>query len=160
MQIHWVRDSIECNHLTVQLYSEKQLKDIKILLTITFGNIIFKQIIFVIDRIITMQFTKMQIEIRGSLVTIQYYTKCTGPLYPKFISRKFSTQFLLKPLPGHCLCSNSNNRKKQTPIYQSFLLIMGQLLQQKYTDMTYPDKFDHKFAIKHNSFKIRCHFLR
>ena len=33
---------------------------------ITFANIIFKQIIFVIDRIITMQFTKMQIEIRGS----------------------------------------------------------------------------------------------
>ena len=32
---------------------------------ITFGNIIFKQIIFVIDRIITMQFTKMHIEIHG-----------------------------------------------------------------------------------------------
>ena len=51
---------------------------------------IFKQIIFVIDRIITMQFTKMQIEIHGSLVTIQYYTKCTDPLYPKFTSKKFS----------------------------------------------------------------------
>ena len=25
---------------------------------------------------------------------------------------------------------------------------MGQLLQQKYTDMAYPGKFDHKFAIK------------
>ena len=38
----------------VKIYSEKQLKDIKILLTfdfITFGNIIFKQIIFIIDRI-------------------------------------------------------------------------------------------------------------
>ena len=57
---------------------------------ITFGNIIFKQIIFVIDRIITMQFTKMQIEIHGSLVTIQYYTKCTDPVYPKFTSKKFS----------------------------------------------------------------------
>ena len=57
---------------------------------ITFGNIIFKQIIFVIDRIITMQFTKMQIEIHWSLVTIQYYTKCTDPLYPKFTSKKIS----------------------------------------------------------------------
>ena len=53
-------------------------------------NIIFKQIIFVIDRIITMQFTKMQIEIHGSLVTLQYYTKCTDPLYLKFTSKKFS----------------------------------------------------------------------
>ena len=26
---------------------------------------------------------------------------------------------------------------------------MGLLLQQKYTDMAYPGKFDHKFAIKH-----------
>ena len=57
---------------------------------ITFGNIIFKQIIFVIDRIITMQFTKVQIEIHGSLVMIQYYTKCTDHLYPKFTSKKFS----------------------------------------------------------------------
>ena len=51
---------------------------------------IFEEIIFVIDRIITMQFTKMQIEIHGSLVTIQYYTKCTDPFYPKFASEKFS----------------------------------------------------------------------
>ena len=58
---------------------------------ITFGILIFKPIIFVINRIITMQFTKMQIEIHGSLVTIQYYTKCSDPLYPKFISKKFST---------------------------------------------------------------------
>ena len=57
---------------------------------ITFGNLIFKQIIFVIDRIITMQFTKIQSAIHGSLVTIQYYTKCTNPLYPKFTSKKFS----------------------------------------------------------------------
>ena len=45
---------------------------------------------FVIDRIITMQFIKMQIEIHGSLVTIQYYTKCTDPLYPNFTSKKIS----------------------------------------------------------------------
>ena len=56
----------------------------------TFWNIIFKQTIFVIDRIIAIQFTKMQIKIHGSLVTIQYYTKSTDPLYPKFTSKKFS----------------------------------------------------------------------
>ena len=37
-----------------------------------------------------MQFTKMQIEIHGSLVRIQYYTECTDPLYPKYTSKKFS----------------------------------------------------------------------
>ena len=48
------------------IYSEKQLKDIKNSFDlITFGNIIFKQIIFVIDRIITMQFTKMQLKFTG-----------------------------------------------------------------------------------------------
>ena len=26
---------------------------------------------------------------------------------------------------------------------------MGQFLQQKYTDMAYPGKFDHKFAMEH-----------
>ena len=46
--------------------------------------------IFVIDRIITLQFSKMQIEIHGSLVTIQYYTKCTDPFYPKFTSKKLA----------------------------------------------------------------------
>ena len=97
-----------------------------------------------------MQFIKMQIEIHGSLVTIQYYTKCTDPLYPKFTSKKnWRSQFLLQPLPGHCLCSNSDHRQKLTPIYQSLPLIMGQLLQQKYTDMAYPGKVDHKFAVKH-----------
>ena len=65
---------------------------------ITFGNIIFKEIIFVIDRIITMQFTKMQIEIHGSLVTIQYYNKCTDPLYPKFTSEKFSALIFCRNL--------------------------------------------------------------
>ena len=73
------------------IYSEKQLKNMKNYFDfITFGNIIFKQIIFVIDRIITMQFTKMQVEIHGSLFGIQYYTKCTDPLYPKFTSKKIS----------------------------------------------------------------------
>ena len=67
---------------------------------------------------------------------------------------------MLKPLPGHCLCSNSDHRQKLTPIYQSFPLKMGQLLQQKYTDMAYPGKFDHQFAIKQlQHFQIRCHFF-
>ena len=79
-----------------------------------------------------MQFTKMQIEIHGSLVTIPYHTKCTDPLYSKFTSKKIlRSQLLLQPLPGHCLCSNSNHRQKLIPIYQSLPLIMGQLLQQK-----------------------------
>ena len=56
---------------------------------------------------------------------------------------------MLQPLPGHCLCSNSDHRQKLTPIYQSLPLIMGQLLQQKYRDMAYPGKFYHKFAVKH-----------
>ena len=34
-----------------------------------------------------------------------------------------------------------------TPIYQSSPLIIGQLLQQKYTNITYPGKFDYKFAV-------------
>ena len=55
-------------------YSEKQLKDIKILLTfnITFKKIIFNQSILISYRTTTMQFSKMQNEIYGSLVTIQY----------------------------------------------------------------------------------------
>ena len=57
---------------------------------ITFGNIIFKQSNFVSDRTITMQFTKMQNEIYGPLVTIPYHAKCTNPLYPNFTSNKFS----------------------------------------------------------------------
>ena len=46
------------------------------------------------------------------------------------------------------LCSNSDNRQVFTPIYQSLSPIMGQLLQQKCTDMAYPGKFDHKLAVK------------
>ena len=48
-------------------------------------------------------------------------------------------QFLIVVFPDHT----------HLLFYQSFPLIMGQLLQQKYTDMAYPSKFDHKFAIKH-----------
>ena len=74
-----------------KIYTEKQLKDIKFFFDyIAFGNIIFKQSKFVSDRTITLLLTKMQNEIYGSLVTIQYYTKCTNPLYSKFTSKKFS----------------------------------------------------------------------
>ena len=38
---------------------------------------------------------------------------------------------------------------KITPNYQTLPLIIGQLLQQKYTNMAYPGKFDHIFAVKH-----------
>ena len=38
--------------------------------------------------------------------------------------------------------------------------MMGQLLQQKYTDIAYPGKFDHNLQYNtYNSFKIRCHVL-
>ena len=37
-----------------------------------------------------MQFSKMQNKIYGSLVTIQYHTKCTNPLYPNFTCKKIS----------------------------------------------------------------------
>ena len=37
---------------------------------------------------------------------------------------------------------------------------MGQILEQKYTNMAYHGKFDYKFAGKQwKHFKIRCHFL-
>ena len=91
----------------------------------------------------------MQIEIHGSLVTIQYYTKCTDPLYPKFTSKKISALnfcWNLYKVIAYVLIPTT---EKVNTIYQSFLLIMGLLLQQKYTDMAYPGKFDHKFAITH-----------
>ena len=38
--------------------------------------------------------------------------------------------------------------------------MMGHLLQQKYTDMAYPGKFDRTFAIKHlQQFQNLMHFL-
>ena len=57
---------------------------------IAFEKIIFKQSNFISNRTITMQLSKMQNEIYGSLITLQYHTKCTDPLYPKFTSNKFS----------------------------------------------------------------------
>ena len=98
---------------------------------ITIEKIIFKHSSFISDRTTTMQFTKMQNEIYGSLVTIQYHAKCTDPLYPKFTCNKFCAYvFLLQPLPGNCLCSNSDHRRVFTPIYKALTLIIGQLLQQ------------------------------
>ena len=57
---------------------------------ITFEKNIFKQSIFVSDRTTNMQFSKVENKIYGPLVTIQYHTKCTNPLYPKFTSKKIS----------------------------------------------------------------------
>ena len=57
---------------------------------ITVEKIISMQGIFVSDRTTNMQFSRMQNKIYGSLVAIQYHTKCTNPLYPKFTSKKFS----------------------------------------------------------------------
>ena len=37
-----------------------------------------------------MKFSKMQNKIYGSLVSKQYHTKCTNPLYPKFTSKKLA----------------------------------------------------------------------
>ena len=72
------------------------------------------------------------------------------PSLPKVHKQKIGAlNFLLQPLPGHRLCSNSNHRQKVTPIYQPLPRIMGQFLQQKCTDMAYPGKSGHKFAVKH-----------
>ena len=57
---------------------------------ITFEKIISKHIIFVSDRTTNMKFSKMQNKIYGSLVSMQYHTKCTNPLYSKFTSKQFS----------------------------------------------------------------------
>ena len=57
---------------------------------IIFDKIFLKQNIFVSDRTTNMQFSKMQNKIYGPTVMIQYHTKCTNPLYPKFTSKKFS----------------------------------------------------------------------
>ena len=62
---------------------------------ITVEKIISIQGIFVSDRTTNMQFSRMQNKIHGSLVTIQYHTKCTNPLYPKFTSKKFSVYILV-----------------------------------------------------------------
>ena len=73
------------------IYSEKQLKDIKILLTFYHLGIQFLNKLFLsLIKLPLCNSPKLKIEIHGSLVTIQYYTKCTNPLYPKFTSKKFS----------------------------------------------------------------------
>ena len=47
---------------------------------------ISKQSIFVSDRTAKMQFSTIQNKIYGPFVMVQYHTKCTNPLYPKFKS--------------------------------------------------------------------------
>ena len=85
---------------------------------IIFDKIIFKQSIFVSDRTNNIQFSKMQNEIYRPMITIQYHTRCTNPLYPKFTSKNFSVFYsLLQRLPGYYLCSYSDHRQVFTPIF-------------------------------------------
>ena len=58
--------------------------------SITFEKIISIQGVFVYDKTRNMQFRRMQNKVYGSLVTIQYHTKCANPLYQKFTSKKIS----------------------------------------------------------------------
>ena len=84
------------------------------------------------------------------------------PSLPKVHKQKiWRSQFVLQPLPGHCLCPNSDHRLKLTPIYQSLPLIMGQLLEQKKTRIwhTTVNLITNLQENTENSFKIRCHFL-
>ena len=67
--------------MDVQIYSEKQLKDVKIILTILLLRKKYKQSIFVFDRTTNLQLSKMQSEIYESLVTIQYHAECIKPLF-------------------------------------------------------------------------------
>ena len=96
-----------------------------------------------------MQFSKMQYEIYGSLVTIQYTTKCTNPLYPKFTSNKFSTYIFccnLYLVIAYVLILTSD--KCLHPSISHCPLIMG-ILQQKCNDMAYPSQYGNKLAEKH-----------
>ena len=75
-----------------------------------------KQSIIVSDRTANVQFSKLQNKIYRSVVTIQYHTKYTNPLYPKFTSKKISfLYFGLQHLPGNCLCSIYDHRHVFTP---------------------------------------------
>ena len=117
---------------------------------ITFGNIIFKQSKFVSERTITMQFTKLQNEIYGSLVTIQYHTKCTYPLYSKFTCNTFSVNLFccnLNQVIAYVLIPTTD--KCSHPTFSVIVPKIGQLLKQKCTDMAHPGKFDHTLAVKH-----------
>ena len=86
----------------------------------TFEKIIAKQSIFVFDRTINLQFSKVQNEMYGSLVTIQYHAKCNNPLYRKFKRNNFCFIFsAAKSTWSLLFFSHSDQRKVVTPIYQS-----------------------------------------
>ena len=67
---------------------KKLLKYIKKFDYITVEKIYSVQGIFVSDGTTNMQFSRMQNKIYGSLVSIQYHTKCTNPLYPNVHKQK------------------------------------------------------------------------
>ena len=62
-----------------------------------------------------MQFSKMQNKIYGSLVTIQYHTKHTNPLYPKFTGHwlRYSTTPNMLTL----FTQSSHTKKKNVDIF-------------------------------------------
>ena len=70
--------------LSINIYSEKQLKDILVLFNyITFEKTISNESIFLSDRTTNMQCSRMQNKIYGSVVTLQYHVKCDNPCYQK-----------------------------------------------------------------------------
>ena len=80
----------------------------------------------------------MQIEIQG-----HWLRYSTTPNVPTLSAQSSQAKNLALSIFA------ATHRQKLTPSYQSLPIIMGQLLLQKYTDMAYPGKFDHKFAVKH-----------
>ena len=107
-----------------------------------------------------MKFSEMQNEIYRSVVTIQYNTKCTNPLYPKFTSNNFSAYNCccnLYLVIAYVLIPTSD--KYLHPFICHCPQITGQLLQQKCIDMAFPSKYDNRFAEKNtdNNCKTRCH---
>ena len=83
--------SAQSLRFTLHIYTQKNnWRILKFFWLYNIWEYSFQTIFFFIGRIITMQFTKMQIEFHGSLVTIQYYSKYTDPLYQKFTSKIFS----------------------------------------------------------------------
>ena len=107
-----------------------------------------------------MLFRRMQNKIYRSLVTIQYHTKCTNTLYPKFTSKKISVYIFccnLYLVISYVLILTTD--KCSHPFISNCTRITLQLLQQKCTDMAYPSQYDSKLKVKHlyKNYKIRCH---
>ena len=98
---------------------------------ITVMKIISIKGIFLSDRTINVQFSRMQNKMYRSLVTIHYHTKCTSPLYPKLKSKNFSV---------YIFCCN---------LYLAINYVHIQQFQQKCTDMADPSQYDNTLEVKH-----------